>query len=237
MKDKSRINRRILHTSYLHLASIDDKACHSLGDLINEALQSKVDLVIIAGDLFDHNGVDDELVDYVVKSLQRLPMDVVILPGNHDCIMPNSVYHRMNLWQDAANVHIFREPQGEILDLLEPGISLWGKPIDSYDYDVRPLAGIPTPQGNGNWHIAVAHGYYVAEWPPLFRSYQITYQEVINLSWDYLALGHVNAFRCVCDDPVKAYYSGSPSQNGTVAIVDLNDDMGVEVVACSLNDR
>ncbi|MFC1977503.1 exonuclease SbcCD subunit D [Chloroflexota bacterium] len=235
MADGSRVSRRILHTSDLHLLSLGDSACHSLEALVDLASQSKVDLVIIAGDLFDHSRVHDSLVSFAAEQLQRLPVDVAILPGNHDCLVPGSAFDRVGLWENCANVQVFREPHGGTLDLPGLGISLWGKSMDSYADDVRPLAGIPQPQKNGQWHIAVAHGYYVDSEPPLFPSYNITHEEIATSSgWDYIALGHVVTFKCVCDEPVKAYYSGSPSLSGTVAIVDLDEETGVQVTPYSL---
>jgi DNA repair exonuclease SbcCD nuclease subunit len=237
MADGSRMSRRILHTSDLHLLSLGDKACDSLEALIDLASQSKVDLIIIAGDLFDHNRVADNLVSFTAEQLQRLPIDVAILPGNHDCLVPGSAFERAELWENCTNVRVFRAPHGGILDLPGLGISLWGKSMDSYVHDVQPLAGIPQPQKNGQWHIAVAHGYYVDSEPALFPSYHITQKEITTLGWDYIALGHVVAFRCVSNEPVKAYYSGSPSISNTVAIVDLSDETGVQVTPYSIQDK
>ena len=234
MTDSKRMPWRVLHTSGLHLVSLDDRACHSLEALVALAIKAKVDLVIVAGDLFDHNRVNDSLISFVVEQLQRLPVYVAILPGNHDCLASGSAFNRAELWQNCPNVRVFRAPHGEILDLPGLGMSLWGKSIDSYEHDVQPLAGIPRPQGNGQWHIAVAHGYYVGAEPPLFPSYQITEEEIVTSGWDYIALGHLVTFGCVCNEPVKAYYCGSPSLSGTVAIVDLAEETGVQVTRYSL---
>ena len=234
MVDSSRMPRRVLHTSDLHLISLGDRACRGLEVMVDLATKTKVDLVIIAGDLFDHNRVDDNLVRFVAEQLQRLPVYVAILAGNHDCLIPGSVFERAALWENCDNVRVFRASHGETLDLPGLGMSLWGKSIDSYEYDVRPLAGIPRPQRNGLWHIAVAHGYYVGTEPPLFPSYHITQEEIVTSGWDYIALGHLITFGCVCNEPVKAYYSGSPSLSGTVAIVDLAEGTGVQVTRYSL---
>lgn len=221
---------RILHTSDLHLVTIGDRACHSLEVLSDLAAEIKADLFIIAGDLFDHNMVDDELVRFVAEQLKSLPIHTIILPGNHDYLTSGSVFDRAGLWGNCDNVVIFRESSGEILDLPEIGVSLWGKSHDETEDGFRPMAGIPQPQGNNRWHIAVAHGYYVDTKPPLFPSYHISEEEIVNSGWDYIALGHVPIFRCVCEEPVKAYYSGSPSfASGSVAIVDLIENTGVQV--------
>ena len=234
MVDSSRMQRRILHTSDLHLASLGDRACHSLEALVELASKTKVDLVIIAGDLFDHNRVDDNLISFVVEQLQRLLVYVAILPGNHDCLATGSVFDRTELWKNCANVRVFRAPHGETLTLPGLGVSVWGKPITSFMSDIQPLAGIPRRQSNRQWHIAVAHGYYVDTQPPAFPSLHITQEEIVTSGWDYIALGHSVGFRCVCDEPVKACYCGSPSVSGTVAIVNLAEETGVQVNCYSL---
>lgn len=227
--------RKILHTSDLHLAAPGDGACDSLQTLVSLAIRSKVDLVIIAGDLFDHNRVSDSLISFTVEELRRLAIPTVILPGNHDCLVPGSVFERTELWRDCANVRILRSPHGEMLDLPGLGVSIWGKSISTDDSgDIQPLAGIPQPQGNGYWHIAVAHGYYVSTDHPLFPSYHITEEEIVASGWDYIALGHIPVFRCICNEPVKAYYCGSPSLSGTVALVELAEETGVQVTRCLL---
>ena len=237
MAHGSRMKRRILHTSDLHLASLSDIGCQSLQSVVNLAIKTKVDLVIIAGDLFDHSRVDDSLVSFVVEQLQRLPVYVAILPGNHDCLVPGSAFERADLWKNCTNVRVFRVPHGESLDLPGLGVSVWGKAIDSYESDHRPLVGIPRPQGNGQWNIAVAHGYYVSTEFPFFLSYHITQEEIITSGQDYIALGHLITFKCICNEPVKAYYCGSPSLSGTVAIVDLAEETGVHVTCCSLSNK
>ncbi|MBA7626591.1 3',5'-cyclic adenosine monophosphate phosphodiesterase CpdA [subsurface metagenome] len=236
MADVGRVRWRILHTSDVHLSSLGDRACHSLEAIVNLAIKTEVDLVIIAGDFFDDNRVDDNLVSFVVEQLGRLSVPTFILPGNHDPLVPESVYHRVELWQDAGNIRIFQAPQGETFTL--PGLSVWGKPIVSHTGDLRPLAGIPPPQGKGQWHIAVAHGYYYVDTgPAVFPSFHITHKEIVSSGRDYIALGHCPTFRCVCDAPVKACYCDSPSwasSYGAVNIVDLIEGTGVQVSCCSL---
>ena len=238
MAGNSQRKLRILHTADVHMESLGDKACHSFEVLVDLAIKTKVDLVMIAGDLFDHNRVKDELVGFVAEQLRRLPVDVVILPGNHDCLIPDSVFNRAEFWNKSTNVQVFRAPHGETLDLPGLGVLIWGKAIDSYEGDLQPLAGIPRPQRTGRWHIAMAHGYYVGSKAPSFPSLQITQEELVSSGWDYIALGHLPVFRCVCDGPVKAYYCGTPSSlSSTVAIVDLADKTGIQVSCCSLQDR
>ncbi len=229
-----RMPRRVLHTSDLHLEDFNDRAWYSLEALVNLAGKAKVDLIAVAGDFFDSNRVSDNLVSLVVEQLRSLSAYTVIVPGNHDCLVPGSVYNRVELWKDAGNVRIFKAPQGETMDLPGLGISVWGKPITSYDGDAQPLSGISRPQGNTEWHIAVAHGYYIHPQARLWASFHITREEIIASGQDYIALGDAHGYSCISNGPVKACYCGSPPLSGTVAIVDLAEETGVQVIPYEL---
>lgn len=237
MANGRRAKRRLLHTSDLHLELLDDSGCRSLKLVVDLAIKTNADLVVIAGDLFDSNRVSDDVVTFAVQHLRRLSVDAIIAPGNHDCLVPDSVYNRMYLWDDATNVRIFRALEGETLAFPDLGISVWGKPLASYGDDVGPLEGIPQPQRDGQWHIAVAHGYFMGPQSRPWASFHITTEEIIRSCRDYVALGDSHAFGCVCSGPVNAYYCGSPSSGtGTVAIVDLMDGTEVQVACYSLRE-
>ncbi len=234
-KERHRQRRRILHTSDLHLERVGDKACDSLAAVVDLAIAQNVELVIIAGDLFDHNRVESRLVNFVVEQLRRLPVPVIILPGNHDCLVPGSVYEDVG-FQHSDNIHLFTSPQGETMNLPELEVSVWGKCINSYDYDVLPFEGMPQPEQNGWWNIAVGHGYYVDGDAAVFPSYHIYPEEVVDSGWDYIALGHLPTFQGVCLEPVT-YYCGSPVMLGSVALVDLDEAAGVKVTQYMLERK
>lgn len=235
--NNGKVKRRILHTSDLHLEVLGDKGCHGLTTVTRVANRMKVDLVIIAGDLFDHNRVKDALVNFVAEELNRLTMPAVLLPGNHDCLTPEGVYLRDSIWKQAPNVRLLKSPEGETAEFNGLGISVWGKAITDSDYELRPLTGVPQPQDPHNWHIAIAHGYFVE--PNMYNnsSLPITTEEILACKQDYIALGHWPAFRCICETP-KTYYCDSPSYTTpTVNIVQLASETGVTVIRHSLKDE
>ena len=226
---------RALHTSDIHLGEYDsaspgrlDRPHRALKALIDLSIEAKTSLVIIAGDLFEHNRVDATTVEFALGELHRALVPVLILPGNHDCLVPDSVYRREYFSKLASDVRVFTTPEGERFSFPELDLAVWGKPITWYGGDLRPLAGIP-PRGRERWQIAVAHGYYVGAQSHPMTSFQIDEEEIVQSRQDYVALGHWGEFRCVCNGAVKAYYSGSASSTSTVAIVDFIDDVGVQV--------
>lgn len=221
----------MLHTSDLHLLMLNDHGCRAFTAVIDLAIKERVDLLLIAGDFFDQNRIEDNVLDFVKEQFSRVSIPIVILPGNHDCLVDDSVYHK-NHWQDCPNAHIFRSNQGETLNLSGLNISIWGKPIDTYS-DVRPFAGIPHPEVNGNWNIAAAHGLVVKQMPHHTRSYIITEDEINGTKWDYIALGHMIVYEHVWNNP-PTYYSGSATEKDTLALVDFNEETGVKVTRCDI---
>ncbi|MBI4297659.1 MAG: metallophosphoesterase [Chloroflexi bacterium] len=219
---------RLLHTSDLHLVNTspdrEDRACLALKAVVELSIQAEVDLVIIAGDLFDHNRIEGRTLEFVSRELGRVPVPMLILPGNHDCLVPDSVYRRASFPHLAPNVRVFTASQGETFSFPELDLAVWGKPLYDYGSDLRPMAGIP-PRGSERWQIAVAHGYYVGSRSDPTHSFQIHDEDIAESGRDYVALGHWGDFYCVSAGPVKTYYSG-PS---TVSLVDFLDGHGVQV--------
>ena len=74
-----------------------------------------------------------------------------MLPGNHDCLVPHSIWRRVEV---PANVTVIMSDEGEHVDLPDLDAELWGRPHPDFD-DLRPLAGIP-PRGERTWQLAMA---------------------------------------------------------------------------------
>src|ERR1700761_3903800 len=87
---------RLLHTSDVHVAG-DALSADGLDRVVTTALDLDVDLVVIAGDLFDNARVAAETVEATIAQLGRLTMPVVVIPGNHDCVDERSIYLRADL--------------------------------------------------------------------------------------------------------------------------------------------
>ena len=210
---------RILHTSDIH---VGDSVDHSgvVAPIVDIALARDVDVVLLVGDIFDHNRVPTEAGQALVDELARLDIPVVVLPGNHDCLVPDAVWRRVEL---PANVHVLMDAAGEHLELADLDLALWGRPHPDYG-DLRPLAGIPAP-GERRWHVALAHGHLVLRPDDRHRAYQITPEEIAASAQDYIALGHWDVPHDMSAGDVTAHYSGSASRYGVCALVTLTDDV------------
>ena len=74
----------ILHTSDLHLRANSVQTLNALKAIIEAAKQNKVDLVTIAGDIYDSPRDADSLRGTTRSLFDGLPFRVVAIPGNHD---------------------------------------------------------------------------------------------------------------------------------------------------------
>ncbi|MFN2451998.1 MAG: exonuclease SbcCD subunit D [Candidatus Dormibacteria bacterium] len=162
---------RLLHLSDLHLErSFAGSGCQ--GDLARRRRQGLRDalrrageearvhgcqLVSIGGDLYEHERADVETGRFLAETFASwAPLRVALAPGNHDPLVPGSLYS-VTEWPD--NVHLFTETRLAPLE-LEPGLTLWGlahqEPVwlgDPLGIDVLAEAGNPA-----GIHLALFHG-------------------------------------------------------------------------------
>lgn len=199
------------------------------------AATEAVDLVLIAGDLFDHNRVADETVAFVYEELQRLRQPVVILPGNHDCLSTNAIYDRHDVTAGSDHVRVITELDGQTIEFPGLDLVIWGRAMEEHEPGFHPLAHLPSRDA-GRWHIAMAHGFFYPERQPADRSSPIFAEEIRDTGWDYVALGHQHVPTDVSQGTVVARYSGAPlidwraePTGGHVALVDLSPERGVTV--------
>jgi DNA repair exonuclease SbcCD nuclease subunit len=222
---------RLLHTADVHLDSDSYGAGHRdrsrlvLRQIVDRALADEVDLVLIAGDLFDHNRVPDETVAFVRSELDRLRQPVVIMPGNHDALYASAIYDRHDFSAGAPHVRVIRTLNGEIIEFPELDAVVWGRAMAEHEPAFSPLAHIPG-RDDRRWSIAMAHGFFYPERERPERSSPIFAEEIRDTGWDYVALGHHHLQADVTQGAVAAWYAGSP---GTVLRIDFSPDDGVRV--------
>ena len=242
----SRRPLRVLHTADVHLESdgygdARQQAAHQARGrrvfqrIVDRALHDDVDLVLIAGDLFDHNRVSDEAVDFVRAELARLRQPVVILPGNHDALSTNAVYDRHDLAAAASHVRVIRRVNGEAIELPELDVVVWGRAMEEHEPGFQPLAHIPG-RDDRRWHLAMAHGFFYEARQRPDRSSPIFADEIRDTGWDYVALGHQHVQTDVSQGGVVACYAGAPVADwggsdpvGSVLRIDLSTADGIRV--------
>jgi exonuclease SbcD len=195
----------LVHTSDVHLGS--GYHCDEYLEKIVDVVQlSDVNGLLIAGDLFDHKEVSQQMVIDTFKKLGETNKPIVILPGNHDTLLTDSNFE----FHLPSNIHILLKPEGESVLLADIGVNVWGKPVYDHTPAFRPLGETPN-QTQGVWNIFMAHGMVVDSLENNLRSSPITIGDLTQADCDYVALGHVHAFRQILAGETIAYYPGTPS--------------------------
>jgi DNA repair exonuclease SbcCD nuclease subunit len=223
----------IVHSSDLHLGS-DSAGVASpdrvavLQQVLSAADAVKADVVVLAGDTFDHNRQPAELIGRIAEIMGSFRTPIVILPGNHDPLTPDSVYRNGSM-SVAGNVCILGLSVDEAVVFPEFELEIWGRAHLDY-LDMSPL---DRPRSRSTrWQLAAAHGHYVEEPKEsgrLLGSWLIRRDDLLATAADYVALGHWNRAARVGDDGIHAYYSGCPDYAGTINVVRLRADGAVEV--------
>jgi DNA repair exonuclease SbcCD nuclease subunit len=225
----------VVHSSDLHVD--DSYTARAFGGdgngplrcVLAAAQEIGADVVLLTGDIFEHNRLPDALLRETVRILEDAAVDIVMLPGNHDPAIEDSVYHRSGI-SDPENVFVLGVTHRHAVVFPALELEIWGHAHRHYD-DMAPLR---SPRARTTrWQIAAAHGHYEPS-PDLSTSLRpswlISDAELAATGADYVALGHWNTPKRVGPrKEIQAHYSGSPDLAGTVNVVHLKPSGSVVV--------
>ncbi len=218
------------------------------------AIEEHVDVVLIAGDLFDSNTQSGHTVARVVAQLRRVVdagARVVIIPGAHDAYDPTSLYRTYDFPAMAG-----LRPESDALVVFTPGrasvvyasleVAVHGRVGIAGRENASPLAGFRAGATDGvRWRIGLVHAPLRAgddgaasEAEPAARDDgAISEDEIGESGLDYLALGHLHAYRQGVRGTTSWAYPGPPELvdvahdgAGQVLVVELSDDDGTRRV-------
>jgi exonuclease SbcD len=182
--------------------------------ILEEARLTNVDVVLIAGDLFEHDRVTPDTVEFLRQQLENLGgIRVFIAPGNHDPYLHGSPY-RDNSW--PANVHIFREEEFRSVELADLGLRVTGFGFNHAHLAEHLFQKLePLPQDGVN--IVLAHASDIGRAPEDKAQYgPFGVEEIAGKSIHYCALGHYHQQHQVTNpfDESQIWYCGIPEGRG-----------------------
>ena len=176
--------------------------------VVDEAAKQGAQFILMAGDTFEDNGVDRVLVQKVADILGGSSVPVYVIPGNHDPLVPGSVWDHP-AWAEQDKVRVLR--QAEPLEV--PGGTLYPCPVLEKHSRKDPTAWIGAGRATAEGaRIGVAHGT-VEGMPQADPDHPIPRDATLRASLDYLALGHWHS-TALYEDPggggaVRMAYSGT----------------------------
>jgi DNA repair protein SbcD/Mre11 len=248
---------RLLHMADVHLGARH----HDLGQAAAEqrerqfdafrraldlALEQHVDVVLIAGDLFDSNLQPRRSVERAAVELGRIPAAggrVVIIPGTHDVYDHASLYRVHDL---AALAGL--KPGADGLVVLTPerpevvypglGLAVYGRVFDTKRAPRSPLAGFSAAEETrATWRVGLVHGSLRIEGKVPDDDVLFSSEEIAASGLDYLALGHWHSFQQGRAGGTTWAYAGAPEPvavdqdgAGQVVLVELEEVAGVKHV-------
>ena len=171
------------------------------------AAEHRVDAVLVAGDVFDAQTVSDKTIRRLFNAMQGHAGPWVLLPGNHDAALAESV------WTRAHRLGVLAP---NVMTCLEPGVrivanrfALLPAPLvqrHTYGDLTEWFAGAATPEGLPR--IGVAHGCVQGVLAADVDSDNpIAADRAASAGLDYLALGDWHGTRRIDD---RTWYAGTP---------------------------
>jgi DNA repair exonuclease SbcCD nuclease subunit len=249
---------RLLHTADVHLgarhtdlgeqaAAQRERQFAAFKATIDLALAEKVDIVLIAGDLFDSNSQPKRSVDRVVAELKRLAeskIRTVIIPGTHDVYDRSSVYRANDIAALAAAT-----PGDDMVTVLTPDrpdvhLAVCDAVIHARVFDTKrapqsPLKDLQVGSDKrATWNIGLLHAAVSIPGRTDGDEVVVTREEIAATGLDYLALGHWHSPQRGTAGAVPYAYSGAPEpvavdqdKAGKVLLVSLDNALGQKAVA------
>ncbi|HEY3297274.1 MAG TPA: DNA repair exonuclease [Armatimonadota bacterium] len=246
---------RFLHTADIHLSrpfgflppQLAEERRHdqrkTLTRIVDLALEREVDLVLIAGDLFDSPDPDPTDIEAVTREFSRLAeagKRIFIIPGNHDYASPGSFWHHMA----AEGLHIFLDTEWKTIVLDDLGVSISGIAFHRAKSERRALEGFERVGDMPS--IVMVHASYEMYEGVLDRYHPFSASELSAVDASYIALGHYHRHNPIPCGSVTACYPGTPEgisfdqsevEDRFVVIGEVEDDGRVNLEPVKVNRR
>ncbi|MBI1797537.1 MAG: metallophosphoesterase [Candidatus Eisenbacteria bacterium] len=200
---------------------------HALERAVREAIERGAHAILIAGDLFDQEGVDAATLTFALDAF-NVPgcPPVFIAPGNHDPYSPTSLYWSERMLRARAarwpeHVHVFASPAWEARPIAAlQGVRIWGRCFTSHvESTERPLAAAALAAITGGestgFDLGLFHGSRESHCPPGQKiTAPFSDAEATASPFAYLAVGHYHAASRLRADEgaaagVRLAYAGS----------------------------
>ena len=221
---------RIVHTADVHLgarhADLGEQAAAqrerqfaAFKATVDLALEEKVDLFLVAGDLFDSNVQPRRSVERVAAELARLvagKVRSVVIPGTHDVYDRASIYRAYDLEAMAGS-----GPDDDLVTVLRPDrpyvhlqacdVVVFGPVFATKRAPRSPFDGLDTAiVPEATFRIALIHGAISIPGKTDRDDVVVTTEEIAASGLDYVALGHWHSAQQARAGGVTYAYAGAP---------------------------
>ncbi len=192
------------------IAEIRNATRRAFEKVVDAALSTEVDFVVIAGDLYDTGLKSFESALYFNKQMARLAeagIEVYLIYGNHD-----AASKLIKQLRPPKNVHVFRTAEAHTVKNEKLGIAVHGQsfatPDIAEDLGSRYPAAFPDFFNIGILHTNLSGFSDHANYAPC------SLQTLKNKGYQYWALGHVHNREILAIDPHVVYPGNIQGRHG-----------------------
>ena len=187
---------KILHCADLHIGAVES----SLGALalrrqaemlitfekiINLAKESEIDLLLIAGDLFNSNNIEKSIVDRCFECFETIPdIKIVFAAGNHDPLNAESPFVMRAL---PKNVYVL-DTTDNVIEFKDINTRVYGRSFK--EVYMQGYANFSLDTDNNFINLMCIHGELCSDLGSDYNS--ITSEFIKTSGMDYIALGHIH---------------------------------------------
>ena len=188
---------RLLHCADIHIGAADS----SLGSfaqtrryemlltferIIDTAIDRKIQVAAIAGDLFDSNSAETSLVDSVIAKIAAAPdIKFIYAAGNRDPINSSSPFAGRELPNNLFILGV----NDECLTFDDLGLRVYGRSFENTHMQGEKNFSL-TPPDDDYVNLMVLHGELKSDLKSDYNA--ITPEFITSSGMDYIALGHVH---------------------------------------------
>ena len=183
-------------------------------------IERGVQILAIAGDLFDSNRIEDRFIDAVFSKIASLKdIKVVYAAGNHDPLNAESPFLTRDL---PENLYVLGT-KDECITFDDLKTRVWGRSFESSSLKGEERFSLSVPDDD-YINIMVQHGELKSDLSSEHNS--ITPAFVLNSGMDYIALGHIHKKSDIGKlGNTRFAYSGCPEGQG----FDELDEKGIYI--------
>ncbi len=212
---------RLLHMSDTHLgysaySRIDENGLNvresdvyrSFSNVIDLAIEEKVDAVVHSGDLFDSvrptNRAISQAVDGIIK-LREVDLPFVVIAGNHSTPRlreTGSVFRVLEHLENVIPIYRSRCETHEVGDARITGLPHC---IDEASQE-RAIASFRPDEPGGRYHnVGLLHGMVGISLPGMGEANEMRFPDsILDSGFDYLGLGHFHGHKPLAENAVYA---------------------------------
>ncbi len=222
---------KILHTGDIHIGAAqtflgenaDSRRFETLvtfENIVDLAVENNVEIVALAGDIFDSETIEPAFSDAVFNKIASVPqIRFVYAAGNHDPLNSNSPFSKNTL---PENLYVL-PPKDSVFTFEDIKTRVFGRSFETAHLDGEEEFSLSVEKDE-YINILVQHGELKSDLNSNYNA--ITPKFIKNSGMDYIALGHVHKRIPVSQiDGVYFAYCGCPEGQG----FDELDEKGIYI--------